>query len=152
MNFIYGNKTNPEVNKFLCEFVGQMVFGQPNDFGPCGSLGICEEKDIVAGVVFHGWQPEYGVIEISAAAVNPSWFCKRSIREIMKICFEQHGCQQIVSRMATDNDRAIKIYEFLCFKKILLPNMRGKGKNEYLMILTADEWRENKMNRINRIN
>ena len=66
----------------------------------------------------------------------------------MAICFEQHKCQQIVSRMARDNERAIKIYRFLGFKGILLPNMRGSGKHEWLMLLTSDQWKANKLNEV----
>jgi RimJ/RimL family protein N-acetyltransferase len=148
VKFLYGNEKSPKLHERFCEYAAQQIFHDRNDFGPSGTLGVFLGSKLAAVVVLHGWQPDYGIIEISAAATDPRWLTRQSIREIMGICFEQHGCQQIVSRMATDNDKAIRIYEFLKFKKILLPNMRGKGKDEYLMLLTADEWRENKMNRI----
>ena len=111
-------------------------------------MGIFKNKKLIAAIVFHGWQPEYGVIEISAAATNAAWLSKRTIREIMAVCFDQHGCQQIVSRMATDNSRAIQIYEFLGFQKVLLPNMRGSGKHEWLMLLTKDQWATHRLNEV----
>lgn len=152
MNFIYGNKANPEVNRFLCDFVGQWVFGQPNDFGPCGSLGICEGKTIIAACVFHGWQPEYGVVELSLASNSPRWFSRRSVREILGICFGQLGCQQTVCRVAVDNAKIIKVLDFLKFTRVLLPNMQGRGKHEYLMMLTSDEWKANRMSKSNEKN
>jgi RimJ/RimL family protein N-acetyltransferase len=87
------------------------------------------------------------LIELSAAADSPAWLCRRSINEIMTICFEQHNCQQIVSRMAIDNERAIQIYDFLGFDTVILPNMRGKGRHEHLKLLTKDKWAMNKLNR-----
>ena len=62
----------------------------------------------------------------------------------MGICFVQHNCQQIVSRMAVNNERAIKIYKFLGFTSVTLPNMRGSGKHELLMLLTSDQWKAHK--------
>jgi RimJ/RimL family protein N-acetyltransferase len=147
LEFIYGNETTPEINRFLSDYVGAHVFGRLNDFGPCGSLGICQDKTIIAGVIFHNWTPDYGVIEISMAAESPAWFSRRSCREILGICFNQHHCQQVVARVAVENDALIRILDFLKFTRLRLPNMRGKGKDEYLLMLTADEWRQNKLSR-----
>ena len=145
LKFLFANvQKNQKLNSLFCDFAAKIIFNAANDFGPCGSMGIFKGQKLIAAIVFHGWQPQFGVMEISAGAISPSWLCKRSIREIMSVCFDQHGCQQIVSRMATDNDRAIKIYEFLGFQKVLLPNMRGSGKHEWLMTLTKDKWANHK--------
>ena len=145
--FIYGNKENIELNKSLCEYVALRVWGEPNDFGPCGSMGVLSGDRLLGAVVFHGWQPEYGTIELSAAADSPLWLSRATIREIMDICFKQHGCQQILSRIEAGNDRALKIYDFLGFTRIRLPNMRGRGVDEILMLLTDTEWQANKLAR-----
>ena len=148
--FVYGNETTPKTNGYLQKYVALRVFGKENDFGPSGSLGVWDgNRKILGAVIFHGWQPDYGVIELSAAADSPKWLSRRAIREIMGICFDQHKCQQVVSRMATDNARAIKIYDFIGFKKLLLPNMRGRGRDEWLMLLTRDEWAASKLNKEN---
>ena len=148
LNFLTANSVkSAKLNTRFCNYAGQLIYGKPNDFGPSGTLGIYNNSKLLGVVVFHGWQPDYGVIEISGAASSPAWLCKRSIREIMHICFEQHQCQQIVSRMATDNERAIKIYKFLGFESVLLPNMRGKEKHEWLMVLTKDQWKTHRLNK-----
>ena len=122
------------------------IYGGPNDFGPCGTLGVFDKGNLIAGVVFHNWQDEYGVIEISAAADDARWLTKTVIRTIMAIVFDQHGCQQLATRQAVENERAVKNYRFLGFTEIILPNMRGTGQHELLMLLTADEWRGHKLN------
>jgi RimJ/RimL family protein N-acetyltransferase len=148
VKFIFGNKANPKLNEDLCEYVSQRIWGKKNDFGPCGSIGVISGEHVLGAAVFHNWQEDDGVIEISAAADSPRWLGRKTIHEIMGICFKQHGCQQIVSRMAIDNERAIRIYEFLGFTKIILPNMRGRGKDEYLMLLTDEMWAAHKLNEV----
>ena len=110
-------------------------------------MGVFKNDTLIAAVVFHSWLPDYGIMEISAAATNPQWLTKTTIREIMANCFESHNCQQLVSRMAVDNERAVKIYKFLGFTSVLLPNMRGRGKDEFLMLLTKEQWHAHKLNR-----
>jgi RimJ/RimL family protein N-acetyltransferase len=145
-SFVYGNRANPEINNLLRRYVATRLHGDESVYADCGSLGIVSDKKLLGAVLFHNWQPDFGTIELSAAADSPRWLLKQTIREIMGICFDQLQCQQIFSRMAADNERAAQIYEFLGFNCILLPNMRGAGKHEYLMLLTVDEWRENKLN------
>ena len=143
------DKSAPKLNNALVDYAAQIIYGKKNGFGPCGSMGIFKNEKLIAAIIFHNWIPENGVIEISAAASSPAWLTKRSIREIMAIVFDQHKCQQLVSRMAEDNKRAIQIYKFLGFQSILLPNMRGSGKHELLMLLTKDQWKANKLNEDN---
>ena len=137
----------PRLNQTLCDFASHIIFGRPNDFGPCGSMGVFKNDKLIAAVVFHSWLPDYGIMEISAAATHPQWLTKTTIREIMANCFEIHGCQQLVSRMAVDNERAVKIYKFLGFTSVLLPNMRGRGKDEFLMLLTKEQWHAHTLNK-----
>ena len=148
MKFLFANAAkSPKLNKLFCDFAAQVIFGKPNDFGPCGSMGIFKGEKLIAAIVFHGWLPDYGIMEISAGATSPKWFTRTSVNEIMTICFEQHNCQQIVSRMSVDNHRAIRLYRYLGFNSLLLPNMRGSGKHEWLFLLTRDQWTAKKTNR-----
>ena len=148
LNFLYGNLQNLRLNRILCNYVACRVFNREHDFGPCGSIGVLQGDRLLGVVVFHNWLPEYGIIELSAAADSPKWLCRRSIKEIMTICFEQHGCQQVVSRMAIENTRAIQIYDFLGFDTIVLPNMRGSGKHEHLKLLTKEKWAAHRLNKV----
>jgi RimJ/RimL family protein N-acetyltransferase len=145
-NIIAGNKSNPDLNEALCQFVGQRIGVPSSSFSPCGSIGIEHQGNIIASVIFHNWIPDYGVIELSAAADDPRWLSKTVIRTIMNICFEQHKCQQIYTRQSSENNRAIKIYRFLGFTEIILPNMRGESKDETLMLMTKNQWSSHKLN------
>lgn len=146
VSFIYGNKSNPGLNASLFEYVSKRIWGEVTEIGPYGTLGILNGSKLLGAVVFHNWQDEWGVIELSAAADSPRWLSRATIREIMNICFVQHKCQQLITRQAAENERAVQIYRFLGFTEILLPNMRGKGKHEILMALTDEEWASHRMN------
>jgi RimJ/RimL family protein N-acetyltransferase len=148
LDFVYGNQENILTNKFICQFVKDRTDSASGDFGPCGSLGIFTDKTLIAGVIFHNWVPANGTIEVSAAADNSKWLSRRVIREIMKICFKQHNCQMILSRMDSTNERAIQIYRYLKFVEIPIPNLYGKNKTGIIMCLTCDDWNANLLSEI----
>jgi RimJ/RimL family protein N-acetyltransferase len=139
-------KSNPELNAALSRYVANRIATTVEAFGPCGSLGVVRNDNVIAAVVFHNWVPDYGVIELSAAADDPRWLARKTIRQIMTICFDQHKCQQIYARIEADNRRACQIFDFLKFSKMVLPNMRGRGQDEALYMMTADEWGGHKLN------
>lgn len=140
--FIYGGLSNVPTNNLLRSYVVSRLHGDESVYADCGSLGVVRDGKILGAVLFHNWQPDYGTIELSAAADSPRWLSRKTINEVFRLCFEQFDCQQVYSRMAADNIRAAKIYDFLGFKRITLPNMRGAGRDEFLMLLTRQEWRE----------
>jgi RimJ/RimL family protein N-acetyltransferase len=145
---VYGNKSNPDLNKILCDYVAYLVWGCANDFGPSGSIGVLKNKQLIAAVVFHNWHENHGVIELSAAASDPRWLTKTVIKTIMEICFGQHKCQQIATRIDIENERALKIFRFLGFSELILPNMRGSGKHEILMLFTSEQWKQHRLNEV----
>lgn len=148
LKYLFASSTsNPKLNDKLAAWAAQIIFKKPNDWGMCGTMGIFKADKLIAVIVFHHYFPEYGIVEISAAAQNAAWLTRRTVREIMVNCFEVFGCQQIHSRMAFDNERAIQIYKFLGFDSVALPNLRGSGKHEWLMTLQRDRWAAHRLNK-----
>ena len=51
-------------------------------FGKCRAIGIANaDGNLLGGLVYRNWHPEFGTIEISGAAVpGTNWFSRRTIQ------------------------------------------------------------------------
>jgi RimJ/RimL family protein N-acetyltransferase len=135
-------KSNPTLNEALGAFVANRIFGKANDWGPYGTLGVAKGDQIVAGVVFHNWHKDCGVIEISAASDSRLWLTRPVLLKIFSIAFLQHACQTVVARVDPDN-HVRRIFKAYGFREMVLPRMRGRDKDEILLTLTDDDWLKN---------
>ncbi|HAM49001.1 MAG TPA: hypothetical protein DCO73_14805, partial [Alphaproteobacteria bacterium] len=52
------------VSEWVAERIPHM-YGQR--FGPCAAIGVVSNGKMLAGVVYHDYQPEYGTIQLSMA-------------------------------------------------------------------------------------
>jgi RimJ/RimL family protein N-acetyltransferase len=97
---------------------------------------------LVAGVVFHNWQPSAGVIELSAAATSRVWLTKERLRDIFGYVFDRVGCQLAVARIAEGNGVARRIARRVGADEYRLPRLRGLNEAEIIATLTVEAWRE----------
>jgi len=140
LRFVYGGPSNSENNDILRSYVVSRINGDESVYADCGSLGVMDGDKIIGAVLFHNWSEEYSIVELSAAADRADWLSRKTLKEIFGICFDQLGVNQTFARHSVDNKIVERIFRFLGGKQIILPNMRGRGKDESLMLLTADEW------------
>lgn len=115
-------------------------------FGPSAALGWVDGSEIGA-VVFHGYYPEAGVVEMSAASNSPRWLGREMIRAAFGHAFDTMGCQMVVWRVAADNDRTIRLAERLGFIGHLIPRLGGRDLDEIIFTLTDDAWRSSRFAR-----
>lgn len=64
--------------------------------------------EVVAGIIYHNFIPEYKNIEISMVATNPRWATKKILNQLLSYPFNQLGCQRITTCIPSSNERAIK--------------------------------------------
>lgn len=62
-----------------------------SDYGPCQALGFYRDGELEAGVVYHNWNPEREMIEMSCAATNRRWMTWPRAREIFAYPFSFCG-------------------------------------------------------------
>ena len=127
----------------VADWVAKAAQGCARGFGECRTLGVHDGKKIVAGVVFHNWQPEDGVIEISSAATTARWMTRPIVRLAFGYAFDALGCRVVVARIHADNDRARKLWRGLGAEEHILPHLRG-GAGECVSILTREAWAQSK--------
>jgi hypothetical protein len=100
---------------------------------------------VEAVIVYHNWQPEAGVIEISAASVNRSWSTRERVKAVFDYPFRH--CRMVVARIGEHNRRARRIWRSLGADEYLIPALRSPTESEVIFTLTADQWRASKLSR-----
>jgi RimJ/RimL family protein N-acetyltransferase len=113
--------------------------GYPRGFGDCTAIGFGDP--IVAGVVFHNWNPEAGVIEVSAASTCRKWLTRDGAKQIGSYPFDQLECQAVVARHSEKNARARRIWRALGATEYIIPRLRGRYDAEVIAVLTVEDWR-----------
>lgn len=121
------------------EWVARQL-GFERGFGECTFLTFGDP--IVAGVVYHNYCPEAGVIELSAASVDRKWLTKDRLRQIYGYPFDQIGCQMVVARYSAENKRVRRIWTALGATEYVIPRLRGRDEAEVIATLTVEAWRE----------
>lgn len=124
----------------VAEWVAEQLF-PGRDFGRCKAIGWTDEHNgLIAGTVFHNWEPAAGVIELSSAAIDSRWLTRRVINEMFGYVFETCGCQLAVMRVSVRNKRMCSIARRFGFTGTLIRRLRGKDEDETIFTLTVEEW------------
>lgn len=137
----------PIFDRRVAAWVAAMIPGCGRGFGGCQAIGVFRKGDLVAGVVFHNWSPEFGTIEISAASNDPKWLTRHVIRRVFDYAFIEAGCQVVVARQDPKNQRAIRIWKAIGAEEFSIPRLRGRNNAESIVTLTDDAWSRSKFKR-----
>lgn len=136
-----GGVVEPSLNGAIGDFVSHQLWGKPGKFEKFSSLGVFENGKIIAGIVFHNWAPEAGVIEISGAATDSRWLTRQVLRTLFEIPFARFRCQLVVFRVSAANGHVRAIVERFGFSSYRVPRLRGRNEDEIIFTLTDDQWR-----------
>jgi len=138
MKFLY--KQDVLVSNFVCS----LIEGCERGIGNCKSIGVTDGDELIAGVLYHNWNPEAGVIEMSCAASNPRWLQRNVLHRIFEYPFDEIGCQMVVMRVSHRNKHMKRIFRALDFNEYLIPRLRGRDEDEIIFTLTVEAWKTNK--------
>lgn len=117
--------------------------GFPRGFGPAVGMGWGDLL-IEAGVVFHNWQPEQGVVEISAYSLHRRWLNKDRLRSIFSHAFDAFGCRMVVVRMSERNTRSRRIWKALGGQEHVIPRLLSDDEAECIVTLHRADWMASK--------
>lgn len=146
MEIIWGGEGTPQIRAAVHDFVASLT-GSQRGFGLCSVMGVLDEGRLIAGVVYHNWAPEYGVIELSAAAVDKRWLTRPVLKAMFSYPFDGAGCQLCVLRVSEGNRPMHRIAKAYGFRETVIPRLRGRGEAEHIFTLSDDDWRDNRFNR-----
>lgn len=126
-------------------FVASLAGLRP-DFGNCRTLAVLDKTEkLVAGLVFHNWSPENGVIEVTGASVTPKWATREVLTTACNYVFSH--CQLAVARTAVENMAVRRLWKALGAEEYILPRLRGRTASEAILLLTDDAWAQSKLKR-----
>lgn len=111
MKLLYGH--DQAVSEWVSRNIAYLN-GQP--FGPCSAIGVqSSDGDLMAGVVFHDYQPKFRTMQVSMAAVTPKWATKNIVRLILSYPFLRCGVNKVWVACAHTNVRPIRFCKGLGF-------------------------------------
>ena len=142
-----GYDDSPDLYHALDVYVSGRIWGRHRTFGPARALAIAESGKVVAAVIYHNWDDESGVIELSAASDTPRWLTRRVLKTMFEYPFLDLGCQAVVMRVGDDGHNLARILPVYGFKRYDIPRLRGRDKTEQIYVLSDDDWKANKFNK-----
>lgn len=132
----------------VAKFVASRIDGCERGFENFKTLGIVDDEgQLIAGLVYHNWNPESAVIEISGAADNPRWLTRPVLHDMFSYPFQQIGVQMVVMRVSEKNKRLHRILKAYGFDDYRIPRLRGRNEAEMIYTLTDDAWRSSAFER-----
>lgn len=137
---------SPLPNKTVADFVSTIVFGAPEMFDKYCTMGVHEDGKLIAGTIYHNYQPNEGVIELTSASTSKRWLTRNVINAMFALPFERLGCQLVVLRVSERNTGMCKIARKFGFDEVYIPRLRGRDEGEFIFTLTDDTWNKHKVN------
>lgn len=134
----------PDVNRSAGDFASQSIWGEPGRLFRFCSLTVLDAGKPIAAIILHNWQPDTGVIEITAAG-SGRWQSRRIINEVFGLCFDAMGCQMAAMRIGADNAKSVENARRLGFTGHLIPRLRGRNEDEWIFTLTAEDWQGSRL-------
>ena len=128
-------------DELVAGFVCKLIKGMDRGFDNYKAIGFLDNQNrLVAGMVYHNWHPEAGVIEMSGAATTPKWLTKPVLNLIFDYPFRVCGCQMAVMNVSEHNKRLHRQLHAAGFKSHTIPRLRGRDEDGILFTLTDTDW------------
>jgi RimJ/RimL family protein N-acetyltransferase len=142
----FGPESSPAANSAVGDFVSELIWGIKGAVRDYCAMGVFEGQNLVAGTLYHNWQPEAGVIELTSASLDKRWLTRPVVRSMFRLPFDVLSCQMVVLRVSERNKRMIRIARSFGFSETLIPRLRGRDEAEYIFFYTDDQWRTSPYN------
>ena len=132
------------------EFVARMIpHVGSRGFGPAArAIGVIDEDGkLIAGLVYHNYDPDAGIIEISGASVSKRWLSRGTIARMYQYPFVTCGCQMVYQRTPADNEYLLGMLAAYDYAFVKVPRMFGRHKDGVICTLTVEDWQSNRFNK-----
>ncbi len=127
----------------LADWVAARIPGLGFDgrgFDPCTCIGVLRDGQLIAAVVYHGWMPQWGHIQISMAADDPRWARREIIKGLLGYPFSI-GCHRINLMTNAENVCVNKLVKGLGFvREGTHVSYFGYGKNAFSWRMLKSEY------------
>lgn len=144
MQIVWAGEGLPEIRDAIVSFVARQIKGAERGFGNCVVMGVIDGETLIAGMVFHNFNPDCQTIELSGAATSKRWLTRAVFNEMFSYAFDQAGCQMLVARHSENNTPLRRMWNAVGANEYLIPRLRGPNEAEAIATYTAEAWREGK--------
>lgn len=141
--YVYGH------DQTVSYFVAGLIPDCTRGFGTnIKTIGVIDDGgNLIAGLVYHNYNPEVGVIEISAAALpGARWLTRETIKRMYTYPFHQCGCQMVMSLTPSDDERQLYMMARYGYKFVRVERLLGRNRDGTICTLTKEAWEGNRFN------
>ena len=143
LNYAYGY--DEAVAKFTADLIPSV---RDRGFGKCATIGVVEGGMLIAGLVYHNWDPAAGTIEISGAALpGHYWLTRETLKVMYQYPFFGCQCQMVINRVPAEDERQLRQLAAFNYSFIRVPRGLGRNKDLVLCLLTREAWEGNRFNK-----
>lgn len=142
LDYVYGH------DQLVAQFVASLIPHCRRGFGPnVAAMGVIEDDgNLIAGIVWHNFDPDAGTIEISGAALpGKQWLSRETLKRMYRYPFFVCGCQMVVQRTPADNAKLIYTLFRFGYEFELIPRLFGRDRDCMVCRLTREAWEANKI-------
>jgi RimJ/RimL family protein N-acetyltransferase len=101
---------------------------------------IDNEGKLLAGWVWHGWDPAAQTMEFSGASLTPHWMTQDILHKLFAYAFDEVGCQMIMTRNSAGNRRLHRQLKSFGFTRYDVPRLFGRKEDGVFWTMTDIEW------------
>lgn len=129
-----------DTSDYVAKWVAERI-GMPRGFSRNVAFGIVNSKDeLISGLVYHNYEPEAGVIELSGAAVDRHWLTRDVLQFMYDYPFLDCHAQMLFQRNSAKNEHLNKQLRRWGYSEILIPRMKGRDEDGIVFTFTDDQW------------
>jgi hypothetical protein len=135
-------------DQIVARFVADLIPHCHRGFGPnIKAMGVIEDDKLIAGIVWHNYDPDAGIIEISGAALPKKyWLTRQTIRRMFTYPFHLCDCQMVVQRTPADDTALLYTLSRYGYAFITVPRLFGRERDGVICCLTREAWETNRFN------
>lgn len=113
------------------------------------AIGVVDEKAkrLIGGIYYHDYDPEAGVIEMSAAAIDKRWLTRKTLYGLFAYPFIGLGCQLVAARHSANDTALARVFRAYGFHQVVIPRLFGRDEDAIISTLTKEAWLANKFHK-----
>lgn len=141
LRYVYGQ------DEIIARFVAEVVGGMP--FETCKAIGVIDDEGtLIAGVVYHHWNPAAGVIHMSAASLpGANWLTRETLSRMYEYPFDQCGCQMVLKTIPADREELLSLLAHGGYMFVAVPRLFGRDRDGVICLFTAEVWAKSRFNK-----
>src|SRR5215472_6467228 len=104
LRYVYGH------DDVVADFVASLLPHASRGWSKSRAIGVINrDGNLIAGLVYHNYNPDADIIEMSAAAIDHKWLTRETIKRMYHYPFIELGCQMVMHVTTLDNERVLRI-------------------------------------------